>query len=146
MSIGAVETILFIFMALIAVCLVLGAILFCKTFAARSVAIIMAIGIIILFFFLDKSIIKHITNEYDSCKIKASYEVVPSDDLRYFTPPGNSRTTISYFDQNNEVKYVRSDLVRIMYDLADDTNPYVEKIEYERWIFYWDELILHLRK
>lgn len=81
-----------------------------------------------------------ITSDYRDCDNIATYQMFDMTSI-------NSNTTlINYVDENKELKHIKSDKVKIFYDLNDDKEPYLRKVEYWRWFIYWTEVEVHIRE
>ena len=62
------------------------------------------------------------------------------------TSVSETNTLINYIDDSKELKHIKSDRVKIFYDLQENEEPYLKKLEYWRWCFYWQECEVHLRE
>ena len=62
------------------------------------------------------------------------------------TSVSETNTLINYIDDSKELKHIKSDRVKIFYDLEENEEPYLKKLEYWRWCFYWQECEVHLRE
>lgn len=62
------------------------------------------------------------------------------------TSVSETNTLINYIDDSKELKHIKSDKVKIFYDLQENEEPYLKKLEYWRWCFYWQECEVHLRE
>ena len=80
------------------------------------------------------------TSDYDDSKIVATYKIFD------MTSIDESTTLINYVDENKELKHIKSDKVKIFYDLSDDKEPYIKKLEYKRWLIYWTEIEVHIKE
>lgn len=101
--------------------------------------IICAVGITLLvaliFSFRDL-----ITSDYRDCDNIATYQMFD------MTSIDSDTTLINYVDENKELKHIKSDKVKIFYDLNDDHDPFVRKVKYWRWFIYWYELEVHIKE
>lgn len=57
-----------------------------------------------------------------------------------------TNTLINYIDTNKELRHIKSDKVKIFYDLKENEEPYLKKLKYWRWCFYWQECEIHIRE
>lgn len=62
------------------------------------------------------------------------------------TSVSETNTLINYIDDSKELRHIKSDRVKIFYDLQENEEPYLKKLEYWRWCFYWQECEVHLRE
>ena len=80
------------------------------------------------------------TSDYDDVKIVSTYKIFDMTSINETT------TLINYVDDNKELKHIKSNKVKIFYDLADDKEPYIKKLEYKRWFIYWTEIEIHIKE
>lgn len=102
--------------------------------------IICITGFILLCIAIYFSFRDSITSDYRSCDVIATYNIFD------MTSIDEDTTLINYVDDNNELKHIKSDKVKIFYDLNDDKEPYLRKVEYWRWFIYWTEVEVHIRE
>lgn len=62
------------------------------------------------------------------------------------TSVSETDTLINYIDDSKELRHIKSDKVKIFYDLQENEEPYLKKLEYWRWCFYWQECEVHLQE
>lgn len=147
MSVGILFTVLVIFSTFVLLGCLAGSVIFIPKLWGKLIGFLVAIGIFSLMIHVSYKIEGLITKSYDNCQIIGTYELVPEGDERYFVPPNSSdMTTLSYIDENNDVRYIKCKDVKIKYDLEEGKPRYFDRIKYEHMIFTWEELVLHLRK
>ena len=102
--------------------------------------------VLILFFCGAAIILLTILSFRDS--ITSDYRCVDTIDTYpvYNMSFEGNNTVVHYFDSNKEIKHIKSDKVKIFYDLADDREPYVIRNKYWRWFIYWEELEVHIKE
>ena len=81
-----------------------------------------------------------ITSDYRDSDIIATYDIFD------MTSIDEDTTLINYVDDNKELKHIKSDKVKIFYDLNDDHEPFLRKVEYWRWFIYWTEVEVHIKE
>ena len=81
-----------------------------------------------------------ITSDYRDCDTIATYQMFD------MTSIDSDTTLINYVDENKELKHIKSDKVKIFYDLNDDHDPFVRKVKYWRWFIYWYEVEVHIKE
>lgn len=81
-----------------------------------------------------------ITSDYRDSDVIATYDIFD------MTSIDEDTTLINYVDDNKELKHIKSDKVKIFYDLNDDHEPFLRKVEYWRWFIYWTEVEVHIRE
>ena len=102
--------------------------------------IIFAVGYVLFAAFIAISIKDTIREDY------RDYEVIATYDIFDMTSIDENTTLINYVDDNKELKHIKSDKVKIFYDLNDDKEPYLRKVEYWRWFIYWTEVEVHIHE
>jgi len=78
-------------------------------------------------------------SDYRECETVATYDIY---DISY----EGDTTIIHYLNENKELKHIKSSNVKIYYDLNDDHEPYMSKVEYWRLFFYWTECEVHIKE
>lgn len=83
----------------------------------------------------------YVTENYSEITVTGRYEITD------VTTSGNyDIPAIGYVSDNNELKYISSNKLRVFYDISEDTNPYIEFLRYDKWFFSWTEIRAHIVK
>lgn len=102
--------------------------------------IICTVGFILLAYLLLSPFKELIQEDY------RDYDVIATYNIFDMTSIDEDTTIINYVDDNKELKHIKSDKVKIFYDLNDDHEPFLRKVEYWRWFIYWTEVEVHIRE
>jgi len=78
--------------------------------------------------------------DYRDVDVIATYKIYD------MTSISETNTLINYIDDKKELRHIKSDKVKIFYDLEENEEPYLKKLEYWRWCFYWQECEVHLQE
>ena len=102
--------------------------------------IICIVGFALYIYILIGSFKKIITEDY------RDYDVIATYDIFDMTSIDTNTTLINYVDENKELKHIKSDKVKIFYDLNEEHEPFLRKVEYWRWFIYWTEVEVHIKE
>lgn len=100
---------------------------------------ILAIAGIAVCLFAVLSFRSSITSDYRCVDTLDTYKI-------YNISFEDDKTVVHYIDNNKEIKHIKSENVKIFYDLNDDHEPYAVRNQYWRWFIYWEEIEVHIKE
>lgn len=112
---------------------------FSKSIFGIITTCVFALALSVLGFFLIDSLSDKVKEDYRCVDQIAIYDIC---NMSY----EGSNIIVYYLDTNKEVKHIKSDKVKVYYDLNDDHEPYAVRNQYWRWFIYWEELEVHIRE
>ena len=94
----------------------------------------------ILSIIVSRNLLIMFTEDYDDVEVISTYKIFDMSSI------DENTTLINYLDDNKELKHVKSDKVRIFYDLKENEEPYLRKLEYKRLFIKWNGCEVHIRE